>query len=213
MRSNIYNPISILGERTWPTTLRKISDVRATWLFSIPGSRGGVRKQKKDNLRCETQRFVDLVCNVTSIYQKQDLPRFLDAREHKRCLRLALHLIHHPPVRISEWVWHTLHSPGSFRPGNGRHPLSRQAVVDLFCVFSNQARALDLVTEEIAALRLYYKPRAVAFLSGKLPGSVSAVSALGDDVCRMILQFAQVEWGFYCWFQLTSVSNPLTLFP
>ena len=71
----------------------------------------------------------------------------------------------------------------------------RQTVVNQFCVFSKHEHARGLITAETAALclRLFHRSRAMAFLSGKLPGSESAVSALSDDVCRMILQFAQVE--------------------
>jgi hypothetical protein len=62
----------------------------------------------------------------------------------------------------------------------------RRSIHALFCDFDTRSAALNLITTEIAALRLrlYHRPRAVAFRS--------AVSVLSDDVCRLILRFAEV---------------------
>jgi hypothetical protein len=68
----------------------------------------------------------------------------------------------------------------------------RQKVVDQFYAVRKQDHALSLIAAETAVLRLrlYHRPRAVAFLLGRrLPGS--AVSGLSEDVCRMILRFAE----------------------
>jgi hypothetical protein len=70
---------------------------------------------------------------------------------------------------------------------------SRQSIMTLFCSFDRREHALGLLTAEIAALRLrlYHRPRAVAFLTGRLGGSV--VSVLSEDVFRMIVRFAEAE--------------------
>jgi hypothetical protein len=77
------------------------------------------------------------------------------------------------------------------------HELSplRRSIMTQFCRFDRRSHALGLITAEIAALRLrlYHRPRAVAFLLGRLGGA--GVSVLSEDVFRMIVRFAEESEG------------------